>query len=239
MIQALTTIDPGALPLNVTLDAVRVSLICSVSATLLAALIGAPIGVLLGRSHFPGRRPLLVLARTGMAMPTVVVGLLFYALLSRSGPLGAAGLLYSRTAIVIGELALALPIVISLFASSAQALPANLERTAATLGASRLRIFLTVLQEARLGLMTAVLAAFGRVVSELGIAMMLGGNIKHVTRTMTTTIALETQKGAFAQSLAIGGILLAIALGVNAIAHIVGLSADRSATAEREERLAV
>ena len=205
-------------------DAVRVSLVCSLTATLLASVIGAPIGVWLGRGRFRGRRWLLVFARTGMAVPTVVVGLVLFGLLSRSGPLGSAGLLYSKSAIVLGELALALPIVVSLFAASTEALPESLERTARTLGAGPLRVFTTVLSEARLGLVTAVLAAFGRVVSELGIAMMLGGNIKHVTRTMTTSIALETQRGAFATSLALGGILLAIALGVNLAVHLLTAS---------------
>ena len=142
---------------------------------------------------------------------------------SRSGPLGGAGLLYTKTAIVVGQLALALPMVVALFAASTEALPANLERTARTLGAGRLRTFLTVLAEARLGLVVAVLAAFGRVVSELGIAMMLGGNIKHHTRTMTTAIALETQKGAFGASIALGLVLLGLSLVVNAIVGAVSL----------------
>jgi len=234
----LPALSPFDAPsVRATADAVRVSLVCSLSATALAGLLGAPLGILLGRFRFPGRRALLVLARTAMALPTVVVGLVFYGLLSRSGPLGAAGLLYSKTAIVIGELSLALPIVVALFAASAAALPENLERTAATLGAGRLRVFATIVSEARLGLVTALLAAFGRIVSELGIAMMLGGNIKHATRTMTTAIALETQKGAFAESLVIGGVLLAISLGVNLVVHAVGLAGPRSNAALRGERL--
>lgn len=208
------------------IDAVRVSLICSAGATVLAALLGAPVGAWLGRGRFAGRRAVLVLARTGMAVPTVVVGLLLYGLLSRSGPLGSAGLLYSKTAIVLGEFFLAFPIVVSLFAATTEALPDSLERTARTLGAGRLRVFATVLSEARLGLVTAILAAFGRVVSELGIAMMLGGNIKHVTRTMTTSIALETQKGAFASSLTLGAMLLAIALVVNVGVHALTAALD-------------
>ncbi len=201
------------------IDAIVTSIVCSLAATGIAAIVGAPIGVWLGRCRFRGRRALLVLARTGMALPTVLIGLLFYTLLSRSGPMGGAGLLFSRTAIVIGELALALPIVVALFAASTEALPSGLERTVRTLGAGRLAVFRTVLSEARLGLVVAVLAAFGRVVSELGIAMMLGGNVKHHTRTMTTAIALETQKGAFGASLVLGFVLLGISLGVNVVVH--------------------
>lgn len=209
-------------------DAIVTSLVCSVGATSIAAVIGAPLGIWLGRCRFRGRRPLLVLARTGMALPTVLIGLLLYTLLSRSGPLGGAGLLFSKTAIVLGELALALPIVVALFAASTEALPANLERTVRTLGAGRLGVFRCVLSEARLGFVVAVLAAFGRVVSELGIAMMLGGNIKHHTRTMTTAIALETQKGAFAASLVLGFVLLGISLGVNVIVHWISTPQRRA-----------
>ncbi len=206
--------------------AIATSLLCSVAATALAGLVGAPLGIWLGRHRFRGRRAVLVAARTGMALPTVLVGLILYSILSRSGPLGGTGLLFTRTAIVIGELALALPIVVSLFAATTEALPRTLEATAKTLGAGRLRVYATVLSEARLGLLVAVLAAFGRVVSELGIAMMLGGNIKDHTRTMTTSIALETQKGSFRESLTLGLVLLAVSLAVNVVAHWVG-STDR------------
>jgi tungstate transport system permease protein len=208
-------------------DAIWVSLVCSVAATVLATLLGAPIGTWLGRRRFRGRRVLLLVARTGMALPTVLIGLLVYSLVSRSGPFGGTGILYTKTAIVVGELALALPIVVALFSASTEALPPTLEATARTLGAGRMRTFLTVLAEARLGLLVAVLAAFGRIVSELGIAMMLGGNVKHHTRTMTTAIALETQKGDFAESIALGLVLLAISLVVNAVAS--GLDVGRRA----------
>lgn len=208
------------------LDAVEASLVCSVAATLLAGALGAPLGVWLGRGRFRGRRALLVLARTGMAMPTVLIGLLFYTLLSRSGPFGEGDVLFTRTAIVIGELSLALPIVAALFAASTEALPEQLEPTARTLGAGRLRVFTTILSEARLGLVVAMLAAFGRVISELGIAMMLGGNIKYHTRTMTTAIALETQKGDFKESIALGLVLLGISLIVNVAVGIVRVRGD-------------
>lgn len=213
-----------------TLDAellacVRVSLLCSLAATAAAVVVGAPLAVLLGRRRFRGRRALLVLAHTGMAVPTVVIGLLLYALLSRSGALGAAGLLYTTRAIIIGEFVLGLPIVVSLFSSALDALPAGLEKTARTLGAGRIRVFRTVVREAEAGLVAATMATFGRLCSELGIAMMLGGNIRAATRTMTTAIALQTQKGQFALALALGLILVLTALGVNLAAQVVRLPA--------------
>ena len=205
------------------LACVEVSLVCSLVATGAAVLIGAPLAVLLGRRRFPGRKALLVMAHTGMAVPTVVIGLVCYMLLSRSGPFGSAGLLYTRTGIVLGEFALALPIVVAMFSSSAAALDGSLEKTARALGASRARVFLTVVREAKAGLVAATMAAFGRVVSELGIAMMIGGNIKDSTRTMTTALALETQKGDFALALALGLVLMLAALGINAAAQVIRL----------------
>ena len=209
------------------LHCVGVSLLCSLTATGLAVLTGAPLAVLLGRRRFRGRRVLLVAAHTGMAVPTVVIGLLFYGLLSRSGPLGPLGLLYTRRAIVAGEFALGFPIIVALFSSATAALDARLERTARTLGAGRFRTLLTVLREGKVGLIAATMAAFGRLCSELGIAMMLGGNIRRLTRTMTTAIALETAGGEFALALALGLVLLLIALGINVVAQSFRLPAQR------------
>ncbi len=209
------------------LGCVKVSLICSVVATVVALLIGAPIAVLLSRKRFPGRRVLLVAAHTGMSVPTVVIGLLFYALLSRTGPLGGLGLLYSKKAIILGELTLGLPIIVALFSSATAGLDPKLEMTARTLGARRLRVFWTVVCEAKAGLIAASMATFGRLVSELGIAMILGGNILHHTRTMTTAIAVESAGGEFALALALGLILLLIALGINIIAQIIRLPSQR------------
>lgn len=215
-----------------TLDAdllacVKVSLVCSVTATVVALLIGTPIAVLLSRKRFRGRRVLLVAAHTGMSVPTVVIGLLFYTLLSRTGPLGGMGLLYTRKAIVIGELALGLPIIVALFSSATTGLDPKLEMTARTLGAGRLRVFWTVVREARAGLIAAAMATFGRLISELGIATILGGNIRRHTRTMTTAVAVESAGGEFALALAIGLILLLIALGINIIAQVVRLPSQR------------
>ena len=220
--QLLRSLDPDLLA------CVKVSLLCSLTATAAAVLAGTPVAVLLGRNRFPGRRALLVAAHTGMAVPTVVIGLLLYGLLSRTGPLGAMGMLYTPRAIVLGEFVLAFPIVVALFSSAAAGLDPRLEMTARTLGAGRLRVFRTVVREAKVGLIAATMSAFGRVCSELGIAMMIGGNIKHHTRTMTTAIAVETAGGEFAMALALGLILLLIALGINVVAQTFRLPSRRS-----------
>jgi len=217
----LWTLDPYLLA------CVRVSLLCSVTATVLAVVCGTPIAVLLARRRFPGRRVLLVAAHTGMAIPTVVIGLVGYSLLSRSGPLGSAGILFTPGAIILGELALGLPIIVALFSSAAAGLDPKLEMTARTLGAGRLRTFWTVLREGKVGLVAATMSAFGRLCSELGIAMMLGGNIARHTRTMTTAIAVETAGGEFALALALGLVLLLVALGINIAAQVFRLPAQR------------
>ena len=219
--QLIRTLDPSLL------ECVRTTLICSLTATIAAVLVGAPLAVLLGRKTFPGRNVLVVAAHTGMAVPTVVIGLVLYGLISSTGPLGWLGVLYTRKAIIIGEFALALPIIVALFSSATAGLAPKLEMTARTLGAGRLRTFWTVVSEAKVGLIAATMSAFGRVCSELGIAMMVGGNIKYYTRTMTTAIAMETAGGEFALALALGLILLLIALGINVAAQVFRLPTQR------------
>lgn len=209
------------------LECVRVSLICSLTATALAVIMGTPLAVLLARRRFWGRRVLLVAAHTGMAVPTVVIGLVLYGLLSRTGPLGTLGTLYTQKAIIAGEFLLALPIIIALFSTAVEAMDLRLEMTAYTLGAGRLRTFMTVIIEGKMALVAAMMAVFGRVCSELGIAMMVGGNIAHHTRTMTTAIAMETAGGQFALALALGLILLLIALVINTAAQILRLPVQR------------
>lgn len=209
------------------LQCVSVSLLCSLTATAGAVLLGAPVAVLLGRRHFHGRRVLLVAAHTGMAVPTVVIGLIIYSLFSRTGPMGTLGLLYTRKAIILGEFALGFPIIVALFSSAVAGLDPTLEMTARTLGAGRLRTFWTLLNEAKLGLNAATMSTFGRLCSELGIAMMVGGNILHHTRTMTTAIAVETASGEYALALALGFILVLIALGINAAAQVFRLPSQK------------
>jgi tungstate transport system permease protein len=203
------------------LAAVRVSLEVSLAATLVATLLGAPLGFAVGGGQFRGRRVVEVALNTATALPTVVVGLLVYALLSRRGAFGDWQLLYSRSAMVIGETLLITPLMAALTMALVSGADPRIRETALTLGASRLGAAWTVLGELRRGALAAVATGFGRLISELGVALMVGGNIQGSTRTMTTAIALETGKGEFALALALGGILLAVALLVNVGASLV------------------
>jgi tungstate transport system permease protein len=190
----------------------RVSLVAVCS----AALAGVPIGLLIALKDFRGKQGAQVILNTFMALPTVVVGLVFYGLLSRQGPLGDLGLLFTPTGIALGLSALAVPIVVNLTVSAIQGLDPRLFLTCKALGATPRRQAWMILKEARFAVTCAVVIAFGRVISEVGIAMMLGGNIRGFTRTMTTAIALETSKGEFQMGLALGMILLTTAFAVNA-----------------------
>jgi tungstate transport system permease protein len=191
-----------------------------VKTTLLALLIATPVAVACGyaiASHrFIGRRILIWLAQVSLSLPTVLIGLLLYLLLSRRGPLGELGWLFTQTGIVAGQVLIALPVLIAFTLAAVQAADVRLAETAITLGASRWRVMLTVLYEVRFGVMAAVITGFGRVISEVGCAMMVGGNIAGETRTITTAIALETSKGEFAQGIALGIVLVSISLVINA-----------------------
>jgi tungstate transport system permease protein len=195
------------------------SLRFSLSSAVIACVPGIPLGVLLALKRFRGRRPLLAVLNTLMALPTVVVGLVVYSFISRSGPLGSLGLLFTPAAVIIGQAILALPIVISMTASGLSNLDPLFPEVLTTLGARRGSVFWMTLREARGVVLSASLAAFGRVVGEVGAAMMLGGNIRGYTRTITTAIALETSKGEFELGLALGIILMAMSLAVNAVLH--------------------
>ena len=198
-----------------------VSLYTSSCAIVIAALLGVPIGLWLGLNRFHGRQLLLALLNTLMALPTVVVGLLLFGLLSRQGPLGPLGLLFTPLAMIIGQTVLATPIVANLVLAAVTGADQRIIDTALTLGASRLQAAIQLLREIRFGVMAAVIAGFGRVIAEVGVAMMLGGNIRNSTRTMTTAIALETSKGEFAFGLALGILLLSIALLVNLFLNVL------------------
>ena len=198
------------------IDAAWRSLWVSAAAVVAAALLGLPAGILLARRRFRGHGLVILAARLGMSLPTVLVGLIGYGLFSRRGPLGATELLYTPWAIVVGELLLALPITVSISHGAVLALDARVAQTARTLGAGPLRRAWTYLAEARVGVMLAVLNAFARCVTELGIALMLGGNLAGRTRTLPTAIALETGKGEFGRGLAMGFVLLIVALAVTA-----------------------
>jgi len=195
------------------------SLKVSGSALLIATTIGLPVGALLGLKRFPGRDLVISSMNTLMGLPPVVVGLFVYLLLSRKGPLGFMGLLYSPTAMVVAQTILALPIVTALCHSAIVNVDPIIRQAARTLGATPNQETLTVIREARYGILSAVIAAFGRVMAEVGSILIVGGNIAGYTRVMTTTIALETDKGNFELALALGIILLAISFVINAVLH--------------------
>lgn len=191
------------------------TLLVSGAATALAMLIGVPIGYLLARRAFFGRTFLLGLLHTAMGMPPVVVGLLVWLLLVRSGPLGDLELVYTREAMVLAQLAIATPLVAGFTAASIQALPPELPDLLVMLGAGRLRALWLTACEARLGLLAAIMAGFGAVVSEVGASMMVGGNLQGSTRVLTTAIVTETSRGRTGTALALGIILLVLAFLVN------------------------
>ncbi|GAB4278291.1 MAG: ABC transporter permease [Deferrisomatales bacterium] len=197
-------------------SAVGTSLRVSVTSSALAAALGIPAGAAVALGRFRGRSALLLGLNTLMALPTVVVGLLVYGLVGRQGPLGGLGLLFTPAGIVAGECVLVLPLITNLVVSALEGLDPRFHQTCRALGAGPVATARLALWEARHGVLAAGVAGFGRAIGEVGVAMMLGGNIKGFTRTMTTAIALETSKGEFELGLALGLVLLAVALGVNA-----------------------
>lgn len=203
------------------LGIIFLSLKVSGTALAVATLFGLPLSALLGFKKFPLRALSVSILNTFMGLPPVVVGLFVYLLLSRSGPLGFMALLYTPTAMVIAQTILALPIVTSLSHSAFVGVDPIIKQASMTLGATPVQVSLTVLREARYGIMSAIIAAFGRVMAEVGAILIVGGNIAGFTRVMTTTIALETDKGNFELALALGIILLSISLGINSALHLI------------------
>ena len=210
-------------------EIVLLSLHVSLSATILACLIGLPLGALVAIGRFPGRNAVLILMNALMGLPPVVVGLLVYLYLSRSGPLGFLGLLYTPTAMIIAQTILITPIVAALSRQVLEDLHAEYADQFRSLCLTRLQSMQALLWDARYSLLTVGLAGFGRAVAEVGAVIIVGGNIDHLTRVMTTAIALETSRGELALALALGIVLLVIALGVNAAVHSVRLTAARQA----------
>jgi len=201
-------------------DITLLSLRVAVIATILACGVGVPLGFMVGTTRFWGRRAAITVLNTMLAFPTVVVGVLVWGLLARRGPLGGAELLYTWWAIVIAEVLLAAPIAAALTAAAVQGIDPRVRRTALTLGANPLRAHLAVARAARFALLSAVVVAFGRVLAEVGAAMIVGGNIRHHTRTLTTAVALATSQGDFALAMALGLVLLALALTVNVLLQL-------------------
>jgi len=187
---------------------------------LLATLVGLPFGASLALFRFPGRRPLIVIVNALMGLPPVVVGLVVYLALSRSGPLGGLGWLFTPKAMVVAQFVLITPIVAGLSRQVIEDLWEEYEEQLRSLGATAARALPTLLWDGRFRLVTTVLAGFGRAVGEVGAVIVVGGNIAHSTRVMTTAIALETSKGDLALALGLGLVLLALALGVNALAML-------------------
>ena len=209
------------------LSIVTLSLQVSLGATLVSCLLGMPVGALLAVGRFPGRRVLIVLFNGLMGLPPVVVGLVVYLLLSRAGPLGSLGLLFTPTAMVIAQTVLITPIIAALTRQSIDDEWREYREQLRSLGASRSRAARTLLWNARFSLTTAAIAGFGRAVAEVGAVMIVGGNIAGVTRVMTTTIALETSKGDLPLALALGAILIVVVLAINALAYMMRQWAER------------
>jgi tungstate transport system permease protein len=200
---------------------VRLSLVVSLSAVALAAVIGLPLGAAVAVWRFPGRGAVAVILNAMMGLPPVVVGLVLYLLLSRAGPFGAFGLLFTPTAMVMAQGVLVAPIIASFTRQTIADLHEDYDEQLRSLGVGPGRAMWTLLWDGRFSLMTGLLAGFGRAIAEVGAVIIVGGNIKHVTRVMTTTIALETSKGNLALALGLGIILVLLALAVNAAAMAV------------------
>lgn len=198
---------------------VLLSLRVSLTAVILASLLGVYLGFLMAVKDFWGKNFTIASINTLLALPTVVVGLIVYSLISRKGPLGVFGLLFTPLAMIIGQFILATPIIIALTHSAVQGIDERVRNTALTLGATESQSAWMVIKEARYAVLAAVITGFGRVIAEVGAAMLLGGNIKGSTRTMTTAIALETSKGEFGFGIALGIILLIIAFSINILLH--------------------
>ncbi len=217
--QAVTLLFSGdAETWAITLLTLRVSL----GATAIAALVGVPLGAAIALGSFPGRRVLLAAANTGMGLPPVVVGLVVTVLLWRGGPLGGLGLLYTPAAMVVAQALIATPVVVALVAAAVQQVDPEFLVQMQGLGAGRLRALLALASEARLPLLAAALAAFGAVVSEVGAAQMVGGNIAGQTRVLTTAAVLATSRGEFGLAIAFGLVLLLLAFAVNLVVTLAG-----------------
>ena len=214
-VQLIMSLDPDLA------EIVSLSLYVSLTAVVISTIIGVPLGAAVSMMRFPGRRGVLIILNALMGLPPVVVGLIVYLSLSRSGPFGVFGLLYTPTAMIIAQVILVTPIIAALSRQVITDLWGEYEDQLTSLGSSRMRAIPTLIIDGRFTLLTAVLAGFGRATAEVGAVMMVGGNIDHVTRLMTTAIALEVSKGDLALALALGIILLAITLTIGAAAQLI------------------
>jgi len=199
----------------------------SISATLFASIFGVFFGIFTAITQFPGKHLIQQLLNTLMAMPTVMIGLIFYGLLSRQGPLGDLGLLYTESAVIIGETCLIFPLIMNMTLVAVQSADQRLLSTLKMLGAKPYQQIIPILSELRFTIFAGVVTGFGRAIGEVGAAMMLGGNIQGLTRTMTTAIALETSKGDFELGLALGLLLLIIAFSINLLLQVIQTSTHK------------
>ena len=208
-VQLVVSLDPDVVEIT------RRSLAISVTSCSIAALISLPLGSLIHFTRFSGKRALISVIQTLFSVPTVVIGLWVFVLFSRAGPLGELDLIFTPVVMVIGQVILITPLMLGLIISALSGVDKAVSETAISLGASRFQAAVVTLKEARYAVLTGVIMGFGRAMSEIGLALMVGGNIKGFTRTLTTAISLETSKGDIELSIALGIILLLIALGIN------------------------
>ncbi len=208
-LELIITLNPEVVEITIR------SLTISLSSAFIAALICIPLGGLIEFRHFRGKRPLINVVQTLYSLPTVTVGLLVFLLISRTGPLGSFSLLFTPSGMILGQAVLVSPIMIGLTITALAAVNPQIKDTAKSLGATELQIIITVIKEARQAVIAAVLLGFGRALSEVGVAMMIGGNIRGYTRVLTTAIALETSMGNLELSMALGVILISISLVIN------------------------
>ena len=210
-IQLILSLDPEVL--NITLLSLRVS----GTAVILASIVGLPTGTLLGLYNFKGKQIVTNLVNTMTGLPPVVVGLFVFLLLSRSGPLGPLGLLYTPLAMIIAQFILATPIVTGITMAAVSNVDRAVKETAISLGATESQLIWTILKETRTSILSGIIVAFGQVLSEVGAIMIVGGNIRWHTRALTTAIVLETRRGEFALSIALGLILISLAFIINMV----------------------
>jgi tungstate transport system permease protein len=221
-VHLIVTLNPDVMQIA------ALSLYISLSASLFAALISIPMGGLIHFSEFPGKRVLVIVIQTLYSVPTVVVGLVIYLMISKSGPLGVLGLLFTPEGMILGQTVLIIPIMTGLVLSALAGIDRGISDTLVSLGATGTQKILEIIKEARFAILGAVVLGFGRAIAEVGVAMMIGGNIRGETRVLTTAITLETGMGDFGLSIALGIILLAVALIVVVTLNLVtaGLSRD-------------
>ena len=208
-IQLILSLDPEVL--NITLLSLRVS----GTAVILGSIVGLPAGALLGLYDFKGKQIVVNFVNTMMGLPPVVVGLFVFLLLSRSGPLGPLDLLYTPLAMIIAQFILATPIITGITMAAVSSIDRTVRETAISLGATENQLILTILKETRMNMLSGIIVAFGRVISEVGAIMIVGGNIRWYTRALTTAIVLETRRGEFALAIALGLILILLAFAIN------------------------